>query len=193
MWGTRFGAGVGICVDEALGEGLYEGGFFGPGLDECKGGFRGGGTLRVFGIERGGEGAAVEAGAGAGVLRSEAEGEDAGDAVGAHLADYIRDEWVPVAHGCVDRERMACGGEGGFEQAGLGEGPAGEGWGIEGGDVAKTNLGVTVLEFGDNRGREGAATGDFGEVLCHLAERVGGAMGEQEDGGRVGLGLVHAH
>ena len=86
---------------------------------------------------------------------------------------------------------MACCGEGGFEQAGLGEVQRVRG-GDRGGDVAEADLGVAVLEFGDNRGREGAAAGDFGEVLCHLAEHVGGAVGEQEDGGRVVFGLVHA-
>ena len=93
----------GISVDEALGEGLDEGGLFGPGFDEGEGGFRRRRDSGGFGLERGGEGAAVEAGAGAGVLRSEAEGEDAGDAVGEHLADYVGDEGVPVAHGGVDR------------------------------------------------------------------------------------------
>jgi hypothetical protein len=40
-----------------------------------------------------------------------------------------------------------------------------------------------VLEFGDDFGGEGAAAGDFGEVFGHLAEGVGGAVGEEEDGG----------
>jgi len=49
-----------------------------------------------------------------------------------------------------------------------------------------------VLELGDDRRRERAAAGDFVEVLGHLAEDVGGAVGEEEDGGRVVVGLVHA-
>jgi hypothetical protein len=49
-----------------------------------------------------------------------------------------------------------------------------------------------MLEFGDDRGREGAAAGDFGEVGGHLAEDVGGAVGEEEDSGGGFVGLVHA-
>ena len=52
-------------------------------------------------------------------------------------------------------------------------------------------MGVAVLEFGDDRGREGAAAGDFGEVFGHLAEDVGGAVGEEEDGGRFVVGMIH--
>ena len=120
-WGTRFRAGPGVRVNEALGEGGDEGGFFRPGLDEGEGGRGCGGVLSGFGFERGGEGAAVEAGAGAGVLRGEAEGEDAVDAIGAHFGDDVGDEGAPVAHGGVDAQWMAFGGEGGFEKTGLGE------------------------------------------------------------------------
>jgi len=187
-FGSRVGAGAGVSVDEALGEGFYEGGFIGPGFDEGEGWPGGGGTLRGFGFDGCGEGAAVEAGAGAGVLRGETDGEDAGDAVGAHLADDGGDEGMPVTHGHVDAQGMAGGSEGRFEQMGLGEGPAGEGWGLGCGGLAEADLGVAVLEFGDDRGRERAAAGDFGQVLGHLAEDVGSAVGEEEDSGRGWLG-----
>jgi hypothetical protein len=54
-------------------------------------------------------------------------------------------------------------------------------------------LGIAVLKFFHNFTREGAAAGDLGEVFGHLAEGVGGSMGEEKDGGLVGLGhgLVH--
>ena len=45
-----------------------------------------------------------------------------------------------------------------------------------------------MLEFFHNFVREGAAAGDFGEVFGHLAEDVGGSVGEQKDGGWLGLG-----
>ena len=54
--------------------------------------------------------------------------------------------------------------------------------------AARDASATTVLELGDNLGREGAAAGDFGEVLGHLAEGVGGAVGKQEDGGGAGFG-----
>lgn len=86
---------------------------------------------------------------------------------------------------------MAGGCEGKLEQAGLGEGPAGEGWGLGGGGFAEAYLGVAVLEFLDHLARQGAAAGDFGQVLGHLAEDVGGSVGKEENGGRVVCGLVH--
>ena len=39
-----------------------------------------------------------------------------------------------------------------------------------------------MLEFFDDFVREGAAAGDLGEVFGHLAEDVGRAVGEEEDG-----------
>ena len=42
--------------------------------------------------------------------------------------------------------------------------------------------GVAVLEFFDDFVGEGAASGDFAEVFGHLAEDVGGSVGEEEDG-----------
>ncbi len=66
-------------------------------------------------------GGAIEADAGAGVLRREADGLEAGDAIGAHLREHVRDVRVPVAHADIDRnaERLA-------QEAALQQGPAGE-------------------------------------------------------------------
>ena len=83
---------------------------------------------------------------------------------------------------------MAGGGEGLLEQVGLGEGPAREGRGFDAGGIAQADLGVAVLEFFDHFVREGAAAGDFGEVFGHLAEDVGSSVGEEKDGGGVGIG-----
>lgn len=46
----------------------------------------------------------------------------------------------------------------------------------------EADLGVAVLEFFDDFCGEGAASGDFAEVFGHLAEDVGGSVGEEEDG-----------
>ncbi len=190
--GRGFFACIGVSVDEALGEGLDEGRLLGPGFDEGEGGFRRGGVAGGFGLERGGEGAAVEAGAGAGVLRSEAEGEDAGDAFGEQLVDHVGNEGMPVSHCDVDRHHVAGLLEGKLEQAGLFQRPAGEGRGLGAGRVAEADLRVAVLQLGDNMGWEGPSAGDFGEVLGHLAEDVRGTVGEQEDGGGGIYGLAHA-
>ena len=96
------GAGTWIDVDEAVGEGLDEGGLFGPLFDEGEVDGRRCGVA----FEGGHEGAAVEADAGAGVLRGEADGDEAGDAVGAHLGDDVGDVGMPVAHAGVDAQRM---------------------------------------------------------------------------------------
>jgi hypothetical protein len=79
-----------------------------------------------------------------------------------------------------------------FEEAGLLEGPAGEGWASGEGFFLEADLGVAVLELLDDFFGKGAAAGDLAEVLGHLAEAVGGAVGEEEDGGvgRV-VGSVH--
>ena len=182
MWRTRFGGSGtrfdgGIDGDEALGEGLDEGRLVGPLLDE--------GDVEAVGD--GHEGAAVKADAGARVLRREADGDDARDAVGTHPADHVFDVRVPVAHARVDRQRMTGSGERGFERAGLREGPAGERRRFNSGLVAETNLGVAVLEFFHHFMREGATSGDLGEVLGHLAEDVWGSVGEEQDGGVAGL------
>ncbi len=106
------GAGFGPDGPEALGEGLGEERFVGPAGDE------------VYGeavADGGHEGAAVEAGGGAGVLRSEAEDARVLYAVGLHLRDDVGDVGMPVAHADVDglAEELA-------EQAALQERPVGE-------------------------------------------------------------------
>ncbi len=63
------------------------------------------------------------------------------------------------------------------------EGPAGEGWAFGERFFLEADLGVAVLELFDDFFGEGAAAGDLAEVLGHLAEAVGGAVGEEEDGG----------
>jgi hypothetical protein len=136
------------------------------------------------GFEGGHEGAAVEADAGAGVLRGEADGDEAGDAVGA----AGRCATTSAMKGCqlrmpdVDAERMAGGGERLPRAVGLGEGPAGERRSFGAGRFAETDLGVAVLQLFDDLVREGAAAGDLGEVFGHLAEDVGGSVGEKKDG-----------
>ena len=53
------------------------------------------------------DGAAVEADAGAGVLRGEADDGGFFDAVGAHLADDVGNVGTPVAHADVDADGLA--------------------------------------------------------------------------------------
>ena len=65
------------------------------------------------------DGAAVEAHAGAGVLRREAEDRCFFYAIGAHLADYIGDIGAPVAHADIDADGLALRGQFGFDEAGL--------------------------------------------------------------------------
>jgi hypothetical protein len=175
---------VGIECDEALGEGLDEGGFFGPLFDEGEGDGRRSGIRR----EGGYKGAAVETDAGTRILRREADGDDSGDAVAAHLGDDVRDVRMPVAHGDVDGQRSAGGRERFSEAVGLGEGPASKRRRLRAGLFPEADLGVAVLEFLDNLLGEGAATGDFGEVFGHFAEDVRSSVGEEENGGVVVLG-----
>ena len=68
-----------------------------------------------------------------------------------------------------------------MKEVALGEGPAGERWRLLAGDFLEADLGVAVLELFDYGIGEGAAAGDFAEVLGHLAEGVGGSVGEEED------------
>ena len=96
---------------------------------------------------------------------------------------------IRVAHGDVDRERVAGLLKSKLEQAGLGECPAGKGRGFGAGLVFEANLRIAMLQLVDDMEREGSATGDFGAVLGHLAKDVRGAVGEEEDGGG-GCGLV---
>src|SRR5580698_1904730 len=101
-----------------------------------------------------------------------------GDAVGLHLYDRVGNEGVPVAHADVD---LAGGGF--FKEFGLAEGPAGKGRALGQRLFFQADFGITVLELGDDVGRHGAAAGDVLEVVGHLAEAVGRAVCEEEDGG----------
>ncbi len=64
------------------------------------------------------------------------------------------------------------------------------GGGLGPGESVRPIWRIAVLQLGDDFGREGAAAGDFGEVFGHLAEGVGRAVGEEEDGGSRG-GVRH--
>ena len=174
--GLRFGAGFGPDGPEVLGEGEGEEGLVGPASDEVEGEGRAG----CF-FEGGLEGFAVEAGAGAGVLGREAEDAGVGDAVLLHLGDDVGDVRVPVAHADVDGLEDLV-----FEEDGLAESPACEGWTLGEWSFAEADFGVAVLEFFNNSGRHWAAAGYFLEVFGHFAEDVRSAVGEQEDGGGVG-------
>ena len=110
------GAGFGPDGPEFFGEGLGEEWVVGPPGDEV--------DLHAFG--GGHDGAAVEADAGAGVLRGEADGFEFADAVGAHLGDDVGDVGMPVAHADVDGEPQRAS----SSRAAWREGPAGEGWGF---------------------------------------------------------------
>ncbi len=167
MPSERDGAGFGPDGPELFGEGLGEERVFGPAGDEV--------DLHAFG--GGHDGAAVEADAGAGVLRGEADGFEFADAFGAHLGDDVGDVWDAS---CACRRRREP--RWLLRGAGLAEGPLGEGWGFGAAGFGEADLGVAVLEFFDDLGGEGAASGDFAEVFGHLAEDVGGAVGEEEDG-----------
>ena len=103
-------AGFGPDGPEFFGEGLGEERVFGPAGDEV--------DLHAFG--GGHDGAAVEADAGAGVLRGEADGFEFADAFGAHLGDGVGYVWMPVAHADEDGSP-----DGFFEERGLAEGPLG--------------------------------------------------------------------
>jgi hypothetical protein len=65
----------------------------------------------------------------------------------------------------------------------LGEGPPGEGWGLGARGIGEADLGVAVLELFYYFVGQGSAAGYFAEVLGHLAEDVGGSVGEEEDCG----------
>jgi hypothetical protein len=120
-------------------------------------------------------------------LRGEADGDEAGDAVGAEFADDVGDVRMPVAHAGVNTERCSGGGEGLLEQMGLRECPPGKRRSFVAGRFAETDLGVAVLKFFHNFFWEAAAAGNFAEVFGHLAEDIGGSVGEEKDGGLVGL------
>ena len=125
-------------------------------------------------------------------MRGEADGDEAGDTVGADLCDYVGDEGVPVAHGGVDGEGIAAGSKGLFEEKGQGEGPTGERWWFFAGDFLQADLGVAMLEFFDDLVGEGAAASDLGEIAGHFTEDVGGSVGKEENssgGGRAGASI----
>src|SRR6185312_12237404 len=73
--------------------------------------------------------------------------------------------------------------ESSFKKAALGERPSGERRRLGSRFIAEADGGVAVLEFGDDFGGHRATAGDLGEVVSHLAESVGGAVGEKEDSG----------
>ncbi len=114
------------------------------------------------------------------------EAEDAGmlDTVGLHLGDDVGDVGMPVTHAYIDllAEQFT-------EHLALEEGPAGEGWAFGEWLFAEADFGVAMLEFFDDLGGHGAATGDLLEILGHLAELVGGAVGEQENSGTLAGGF----
>jgi hypothetical protein len=169
-----FGAGLGPDGEEFFGEGVGEERMLGPSGYEVH--------VEAFGS--GHDRSAIEAYAGAGVLRSEAEGFDVGDAVGAHPGDDIGDVRMPVAHGNVDRGS----GEELLQETTLGECPFSEWRRLGAGSFGETDFGVAVLELLDYFVRESATAGDFAEVLGHLAEDIRSSVGEEEDGG---LGFRH--
>ncbi len=169
---ARLGAGECPGGPESLGEGVGQEWVLGPAGDEV--------DLEADGCLH--DGCAVEAGAGAGVLRGEAEGLDVSDSVGTHLRDDVGDEGVPVAHGDVD----AGVGEEVLQEAGLGEGPLGEGRRLGAEGFGEADLGVAVLELFDDLVGKRASSGDLVEVLGHLAEDVGSSVGEEEDCGLAG-------
>ncbi len=173
--GARNGAGFGPDGPELFGECEGEEGFVGPAGDKVEGEGLAGGVL-----EGGFEGLEVEASAGAGILGREAEDAGVGDAVLLHLGDDVGDVGVPVAHADVDRlEELV------FEEDGLAEGPAGEGWALGERGFAEADFGIAMLELFDDGGGHGAAAGDALEVFGHFAEDVRSAVGEEEDGSSV--------
>ena len=162
------GAGFGQDWLEVFGEGGGEEWLVRPAGDEVAG---------ECAVDCGVEGTAVKAGRGTRILWGKAEDAGMGDAVGLHAGYSVSDEGVPVAHADVDRAADL-----GGQEFGLAECPAGEWRAFGEGIVAETDFGVAVLQFFDDRRRHGAAGGDPGEVFGHLAEDIGGAVGEEEDG-----------
>lgn len=116
-------------------------------------------------------------------MRGKTDGDEAGNAVGADLADDIGDVRMPVAHAHVNAERCSGGGERLLEQMSLGEGPSGERWSFVAGSFAETYLGIAMLQFFHNFVRERATAGDLGEVFGHLTQDIGSSVGEQKDCG----------
>jgi len=83
---------------------------------------------------------------------------------------------MPVAHTDVDLVA-----EGLRKQVGLAQRPVGEGWATREWIFAETDLSVAMLQLFDDVRGHGAAGGDVGEILGHLTEAVGGAVGEEKD------------
>jgi hypothetical protein len=171
-------AGFGPGWPHALGKGLREERFVSPTGDE----------VDRKGVADGShEGAAIEAGGGPGVLWGKAEDTRVFYAIGPHLGDYVDNVGMPVAHGYVDflAKQFA-------EHLALKEGPAGEGRAFGEWFLAKADFGVTMLKFFDDGIRHGASAGDLLQVLGHLAELVGRAVSEQENGGAL-AGIFSTH
>jgi hypothetical protein len=120
-------------------------------------------------------GAAVEAYAGAGVLRRHADDRGLLNAVGAHLADYVGNVGTPVAHADVDRTDWPVAFEFRFDQASLLDGDFSE--------RAAANERVAVLNLLESRLlRERPAADHVAQVFGNLLDGLGRSVGEQEDG-----------
>ncbi len=113
---TDLGTELFECGAKALGEGFDEERVARPARGEVNA------QASRFGFD----GAAVEAHAGARVLRCKAKDGGFFNAVGAHLAHHVGNIGTPVAHAHVDLDGLSLMGEFFFDQAGLLHGDLGE-------------------------------------------------------------------
>ena len=124
--------------------------------------------------------ALVQAHAGAAVLRRKAHDARTGDAVALHLRHHIGNEWMPVPHTHVDGNAKPL-----RQQATLQQRPARQVRTLRHGLFAQTNLGVAFLQFVNHVRRNTAATRHQLQVGIHLAQNIGRAVRQQQDGFRL--------
>jgi hypothetical protein len=120
-------------------------------------------------------GAAIEADAGAGVLRRQADGDDALVLLTRNRLDRFGYEGLPVAHADEDRHLQGL-----RKLIGLQKCPAGK-W-------RETDERIAMANLFEDGWRQRASAGDVAQKLGNLVGILGAAVGEQEHGSFRGLG-----
>ena len=118
--------------------------------------------------------AAVEAHAGAGVLRRHADDRCLLNAIGTHLADYVGNVGTPVSHADVDPDGLAGIFKFRFDKASLFESDLGE--------RAAANERVAVLDLFDYVLRQRSAADHVAQIFGNLLDGLRRSVGKQQNG-----------
>lgn len=167
-WRAGFGGELAPGWAEPLGEGGNEERMPRPALGKVDAQPRRLGGNRTF------QGTAIEAHAGARVMRRKAENRGRFHAVCSQLPDNIGDIGMPVAHSDVNGNTLAARGQFRFHHARLFEGDFCQ-WAV-------ADERVTALNLLDNLGRQRPASGHVAQVLGDLLDRLRRSVSQQENG-----------